>query len=158
MVTQAELTPAVTPVPRSRLHRLTLPALVTGALVACTAYVGMVDPNVPGHYPLCPTKYFTGFDCPGCGGLRATHALLHGDLRSAIDHNAFVVLVVIPLSVVLLVRWWIHAWRGDPPSTSPSIFEKPAVMWSLTAVMVVFTILRNVPGVPWMSWMGSSAS
>lgn len=96
--------------PRSR--RLVAP-LAVGALALCaTAYVGLVDPNEPGHYPLCPTKALTGLDCPGCGGLRATHALVTGDVVGALDHNAFVVLVLIPLAVAAWVAWLVRSWRG----------------------------------------------
>ena len=102
-----------------RLRRLAAP-LSTGALVlASAAYVGLVDPNAPGHYPLCPTKALTGLDCPGCGGLRACHSLVTGDLVGALDHNAFVVLVLLPLAVVAWVLWLVRAWRGpQTPATS----------------------------------------
>lgn len=103
--------------PRSR--RLVAP-LAVGALTLCAAaYVGLVDPNEPGHYPLCPTKALTGLDCPGCGGLRATHALFTGDLVGALDHNAYVVLVVIPLAVVAWVAWLVRCWRDPVPQPVP---------------------------------------
>jgi hypothetical protein len=103
--------------PRSR--RLVAP-LALGAVTLCAAaYVGLVDPNEPGHYPLCPTKALTGLDCPGCGGLRATHALVSGDLVGALDHNAFVVLVVVPLVVVAWVTWLARCWGEDVPEAVP---------------------------------------
>lgn len=109
--------------PRSR--RLVAP-LAVGALTVCAAaYVGLVDPNEPGHYPLCPTKALTGLDCPGCGGLRATHALVTGDLVGALDHNAFVVLVVIPLAVVAWVAWLVRCWRG-PATPVPGAAPVPS--------------------------------
>ncbi len=141
----------------SRWRRVRDP-LVVGALgLAATAYVGLVDPNEPGHYPLCPTKYLTGLDCPGCGGLRATHDLVTGDLTGALDHNAFVVLVLLPLAVVLWVRWLVRSWRGDPPPATPPWWQRPAALWAFVVVMAVFTVLRNVSGVPSLAWLGSSA-
>jgi len=31
----------------------------------------------------CPIRYFTHFDCPGCGFQRSVIALLHGDLATS---------------------------------------------------------------------------
>ena len=110
--------------PRSR--RLVAP-LAVGALTLCAAaYVGLVDPNQPGHYPLCPTKALTGLDCPGCGGLRATHALVTGDLVGALDHNAFVVLVVIPLAITAWIAWVVRCWRGPAEEPSGAAAPVPA--------------------------------
>jgi hypothetical protein len=106
--------------PRSR--RLVAP-LAVGALTLCSlAYVGLVDPNQPGHYPLCPTKALTGLDCPGCGGLRATHALVTGDVVGALDHNALVVLVILPLAVAAWVAWLVRCWR-EPMEPQPAPAE-----------------------------------
>lgn len=99
--------------PRSR--RLMAPLAVGAVTLCAAAYVGLVDPNQPGHYPLCPTKALTGLDCPGCGGLRATHALVTGDLVGALDQNAFVVLVVVPLVVVAWIAWLVRCWREPVP-------------------------------------------
>jgi hypothetical protein len=104
--------------PRSR--RLVAP-LALGAVTLCaTAYVGLVDPNDPGHYPLCPTKALTGLDCPGCGGLRAVHALVTGDLVGALDHNAYVVLVVVPVAVAAWIAWLVRSWRGPAAPETPA--------------------------------------
>lgn len=46
-------------------------------------------------FPLCPFKLATGLPCPGCGGIRAAAALLHGDILHALYIN--------PLSCLLIV-------------------------------------------------------
>ena len=140
-----------------RTRRLMAPIAVGGVSLAAVAYVGLVDPNTPGHYPLCPTKALTGLDCPFCGGLRAMHALAHGDLGSAVDHNALVALVIVPALVVLWFVWLRRAWTGvrrEPP-TRPSRLQ-PALLWTAVAVMVAFTVLRNIEAVPALAWLGSS--
>ena len=69
------------------------PALMAGAL----GYVGLVDPHKPGSFfPQCPFRLLTGLNCPGCGALRMTHDVLHGDLVAAINDNVLL-LVAIPL-------------------------------------------------------------
>jgi hypothetical protein len=145
------------------------PLAVAVATVAATAYVGLVDPNQPGHYPLCPTKALTGLDCPFCGGLRATHALAHGDLGSAIDHNALVALVIVPALVIAWFVWLRRAWLGTPTTQPPEPTTsaggpgetrsrlQPALVWSAVALVVAFTVLRNIDGVPVLAWLGSSA-
>jgi hypothetical protein len=54
-------------------------ALGTGAvLVGSLAYVGLGDPHSRDFvFPVCPFKALTGWNCPGCGGLRMTHDVLH---------------------------------------------------------------------------------
>ena len=141
----------------SRWHRVRGPLAVGAVAVVASAYVGLVDPNAPGHYPLCPTKYLTGLDCPGCGGLRAVHSLVTGDVRGALDHNALAVLVLLPVAVLLWLRWLVRSWRGDPPRSEPAWWEKPAALWSFVALIAVFTLLRNLSGVPELAWLGSSA-
>lgn len=150
-------TPVAAP-PPSRLRRLAGPALVVGTVALGAAYVGLVDPGTPGHYPLCPTKYLTGLDCPFCGGLRATHALVHGDLVGALDHNALLVLVGLPLALVVLVRWTLRLWRGEPPPPPGSTWlSRPAVLWGLLGLALAFTVLRNIDAVPALAWLGSGA-
>ncbi len=133
-----------------------------------TGYLALVDPNVPGRYPLCPTKLLTGLDCPGCGGLRAVHSIATGDLLGALDHNAFVVLVVLPALVAVGVAWLVRSWRepsprADPapalPSTdAPAARLTPTFVWALVAVMAVFTVMRNVSGVAALAWLGSGVA
>ncbi len=65
-------------------------AVGLGAL-AGTAYTAILNPNTSHAFPLCPLKYFTGYDCPLCGALRAVHSLTHGDVIGAADHNVMFV-------------------------------------------------------------------
>jgi hypothetical protein len=149
----------------SRARRLRTPLAVGAVTLLASAYLGLVDPNSPGHYPLCPTKAFTGLDCPGCGGLRSVHSLLHGDLTGALDHNAFVVLVVLPVSLVLWARWLWLAWEGPAPGGDDSPdrgvdvpMPSAALLWSIVVLGIVFTVARNVGAVPALAWFGATAS
>ncbi|MGO1279363.1 MAG: DUF2752 domain-containing protein [Cellulosimicrobium funkei] len=131
---------------RRRVPREAVAPLAVGALVAAaTAYVGAGDPNRPGHYVTCPLLALTGLACPGCGGLRATHDLVHLDLAAAWSMNPLWV-VVAPLLVVLWGLWLVRAWRGRPAPRVPA-----GVAWTSLAVLVLFGVLRNVPAlVPWL--------
>jgi hypothetical protein len=60
---------------------------VTAGLAVATGYVYLQDPDKGGTYPQCPSRLLLGIDCPACGGLRGTNALLHGRVGEALDHN-----------------------------------------------------------------------
>lgn len=115
-----------------------------GGLAAC-GYVYAVDPSEPGHFPPCPLKTFTGLDCPFCGGLRGTHELLHGNLAAAVDYNALTTLFVIPVTLLLLIAWTVQRWRGEEFKIRIPV---PVSVALVTAVLA-FTVVRNVPGMPW---------
>ena len=108
--------------------------IFAGALV----YVGVRDPHAPGFgFPTCPFRLLTGWNCPGCGGLRMTHDLLHGDLAAAVADNVFL-LVGLPM----LVLWLAVRWRGGR-----RLMPWPAVTTVIVAA-VTWTIVRNWPGFP----------
>jgi len=113
--------------------------LGTGALFAgALTYIGLADPHGPGFFaPPCPFLHLTGWYCPGCGGLRMTHDLLHGDLAAAAADNVFL-LVGIPLLAL-----WILVRRRQRKRVMPM----PAVV-AVIAAAVAWTVVRNLPGFP----------
>ncbi|MFI9743894.1 DUF2752 domain-containing protein [Streptomyces sp. NPDC052494] len=128
------------PHPRPLGRRLLAPVSTLAGVAAAFAYVGTVDPNEPGHYPVCPLLRFTGIYCPGCGGLRSAHAFVHGDLPVALGANALAV-VGYGLFAVVMVLWLIRAIRGVPMRLAIS----PAWWWGIGAVLALFTLVRNLP-------------
>lgn len=135
--------PAVPAVPverASRARRLAAPALYLAAAGAAFAYVGAVDPNEPGHYPVCPLLRLTGVLCPGCGGLRSAHAFAHGDLAAAFGSNALAVVGYFVFAGFMAL-WLVRAVRGGP---APRIVLRPAHSWAVGAVVLVFAVVRNL--------------
>ncbi|MFG2402991.1 DUF2752 domain-containing protein [Streptomyces brevispora] len=128
------------PVPASRLRRIAGPAGVMAGILGAFAFVGSVDPNEPGHYPVCPLLRFTGIYCPGCGGLRSAHAVAHGDIAAAFGSNALAV-IGYGIFAVLWVLWMVRAAAGKPTR----IVLKPIHWWGIGAVLMIFTIVRNLP-------------
>ena len=124
-----------------RGRRLLLPALgLTGAaLFALSTH--LVNPEVPGRWPTCPWLLLTGTFCPGCGTLRATHALTDGDLPLAFQRNPLTVLTYAVLAVSF-VRWVVRLWRGEPRRLLAPAWSLYALFWGILA----FWVLRNVPG------------
>ena len=127
------------------LGRLAVPAGVLAAVAGAFAYVGAVDPNEPGHYPVCPLLRATGVYCPGCGGLRSAHAFVHGDFVAALGDNALAVAGYLVFAVVWTI-WVVRSLRGRPLRIEPG----PAQLWSVGALLLVFTVVRNLPFGGWL--------
>ncbi|MCT9009805.1 DUF2752 domain-containing protein [Streptomyces sp. NPDC054766] len=127
------------------LRRLAVPGGTLAAVAGAFAYVGAVDPNQPGHYPVCPLLRLTGVYCPGCGGLRSAHAFAHGDLATALTDNALAVGGYLAFAVLWAV-WVIRAVRGRPARLDLG----PVHLWSLGALVLVFTVVRNLPSGGWL--------
>ncbi|MDO8310224.1 MAG: DUF2752 domain-containing protein [Actinomycetota bacterium] len=129
---------------RPRRRRMAGPLLALGGGALALGYVAAVDPNEPGHYPLCPTRALFGVDCPGCGLLRGTHDLVTGNVGGALDHNVLV-LAAIPVLVVLWIRWAMRAWRGTtPPVTYEQFRRRNAVLIVSLVVVLAFGVVRNL--------------
>ncbi len=131
--------------PRAVLGRLAVPAGLLAAVAGAFAYVGSVDPNEPGHYPACPLLQYTGIYCPGCGGLRSAHAVVHGDFLGALQNNA-VAVVGYALFAVVWTVWVVRAARGRPFR----IELGSAHLWTVGALLLVFTVVRNLPFGGWL--------
>lgn len=125
---------------------LAAPVATALAALGAVAVVAAVDPSEPGHYPTCPLLTTTGLYCPGCGSLRAVHALAHGDVVSALGRNPLTTLAV-PLLVVLWVRWLAGSVHGRADRRLPSA----ALVWTVGAVILAFGVARNVPGGAWLA-------
>lgn len=108
---------------------------------------------MPTWSPPCPFLALTGIDCPGCGGTRATLALLDGDLHRAVDHNLLVLLLGVGL-LVLAVRWAIL--RRSDAQEQRAAFPN---WWTIGASVVglTFWVLR-VAGPESVRWLDSGVS
>jgi hypothetical protein len=127
------------------LRRLAVPGALLAAVAGAFAYVGAVDPNQPGHYPVCPLLRYTGVYCPGCGGLRGAHALVHGDLAAAFTDNALALGGYSALAALWVV-WVIRSARGRPLRLDLG----PVHLWSAGVLVLVFTVVRNLPFGGWL--------
>jgi hypothetical protein len=118
--------------------------LAFGIAAAGASVLFFFNPAQYHFYPICLFHALTGLECPGCGGSRALYDVLHGQILSALRCNALVVLAL-PFIVFAGVRWLAReaAGRPHPPF-------KLRVTWIklLIGVVVVFTILRNIPVAP----------
>ena len=138
---------------RHQRRRRMLPVVATGiAAIVGSLYLRAVDPNVPGHYPGCPSQMLLGVDCPGCGGMRGTYDLLHGDIAGMLDDNILLV-VAVPLAIVAFAVWAFRSWTGRRPQVSPAQqAQRSRMMLGALIVVLVFGVVRNL-----VPYLGSGA-
>ena len=117
--------------------------VLAGGLAGC-AYLALNDPSDPSTaMPACPFHAVTGLWCPGCGGLRMVHALLHGRVGEA-AHDNVVLLAASPVLLALLLAWSVTTLRGGRFRLRIS----PPVAVALFVLMLVWFVARNLPGFP----------
>jgi hypothetical protein len=118
-------------------------------LAAGCAYVASYDPEgSSAFYPGCPFNALTGWDCPGCGMTRASHALLTGRPLDALDHNIVFVLVL-PLLAWWFLRSVVQSFGRRPPG--PSVTWRPWMTWTAIVGIGSFWLLRNLPPLHWLA-------
>jgi len=130
----------------SRASRITA-VVAAGALTSACVYTAMVDPNTSGAYPQCPLRLITGVDCAMCGGMRAVHAMLGGDIMRAASQNLLVV-VLAPFAAWATIQWFATQWGVRVPSLPTRPWMAPVLL----VVALVFSVVRNLafgPG-PWL--------
>ncbi|HWN94144.1 MAG TPA: DUF2752 domain-containing protein [Methylomirabilota bacterium] len=111
------------------------------------ALLYIFNPADHGFYPRCYLKVMTGLDCPGCGGLRATHQLLHGHIAEAFALNPLFV-VAVPIGGLVALLMLAESLTGRK---WPRIISMTATIWICATVTVAFAVLRNIP---WRAWLG----
>ncbi len=121
--------------------------LVASGLLAA-AVLFTFDPTRSAIYPVCLFHKFTGLNCPGCGSLRALHHLTHGNFATAFFCNPLLIIALVVTALVLIAR--LADQHGS--FARASIFARPATIWAICAIVIVFGVLRNVPG-PAFAWM-----
>ena len=109
--------------------------MIIRVITAVVAAAGLTvlyffDPARSSFYPPCLFNMFTGLQCPGCGGTRALHALLHGDVAAAFALNPLL-FVMIPVIGVVFAR--------------PSLLTRPWFAWAAAATLLGWGVLRNLP-------------
>jgi hypothetical protein len=119
-------------------------AFVLGAAAAGASVLFFFNPAQYHFYPICVFHELTGLECPGCGGSRALYAVLHGRILDALHCNALVVFAL-PLLIYTGVRWLAREIAGKPHA---EFRFRMAWVNLLIGVIVVFTVLRNVPVAP----------
>lgn len=106
--------------------------LIAFGLVGAGLVFALVGP------PVCPTALFFGIPCPGCGLTRATLALLHGDVGTALRLHPLV-FVLTPVFAYALGASLLDYVRGGPaaPARLTTWFSQRTRYGAALALLVV---------------------
>lgn len=97
--------------------------------------------------PPCLILEATGLYCAGCGGQRMFYALLRGDFPAAFFHNPFL-FCLLPLVCGYLLWEALRYLKKQRP-----LYKSRRFLWLFGMILVlavIFTVLRNLPGVRWL--------
>lgn len=136
-----------TPRTHDRWAALRAPAVVAVAAAVGALAVHLRDPNVAGSWGpagigLCPFSAITGLWCPGCGGLRAIHALTKLDVVAALSSNVLVVALVVVVAGAW-TRWVWRRWHDHPAARM--LVLSPRAGNVVLVTLAIFAVLRNLP-------------
>ena len=101
------------------------------AVAYCIALF-VFDPSEYSLFPRCPMYWLTGLKCAGCGGQRAVYSLMHGEVLKALRFNCFI--------TVFLPVFAIGVYKGP-------FAKKKWYPYVGLVVMLIFIVVRNLPGV-----------
>ncbi len=106
-----------------------------------TAFYFFWNPSEITALPLCPFKNLTNYLCPGCGGQRAFHQILHGNFADAF-HSNLLVYLLLPFVLLKILDELFET------TISKFILLNNKGIWIFLGFLIVFTILRNLPFCP----------
>lgn len=109
--------------------------------IVITAFYFFWNPSEITSLPLCPFKNLTGFYCPGCGGQRAFHQLLHGNFIEAF-HSNFLIFLFLPFFLIKISDELFET------TISKKFLLLNSGIWIFLSFLICFTFLRNLPFYP----------
>ena len=104
-------------------------------------FLTLVDPATSVFAPKCMFRYLTGYDCPACGIQRAIHALLNGDIATALRYNYFL-LISIPYFIAVVITTFCKA---DSIEKIRYYVQHPKVVKIILALIIIWWVVRNIP-------------
>jgi hypothetical protein len=109
--------------------------------IVITAFYFFWNPSEITSLPLCPFKNLTGFYCPGCGGQRAFHQLLHGNFVEAF-HSNLLIYIFLPFFLIKILDELFTTTISD------KFLLHNSGIWIFLSFLICFTFLRNLPFCP----------
>ncbi len=111
-------------------------------LIGGAVFYYLFDPMESRFMPQCLFHRLTGLQCMGCGSQRMIHALLHGDIAGAFAANAFG-LVLLPVIGLMI---WTETQRTKRPRLYQKVFS-PVAIAILIALLLAWLVVRNILGI-----------
>lgn len=113
------------------------------SVLASLIYIYLNDPSKPDFFP-CLTYNYLGIYCAGCGSSRAIHQLLHGNFVLAFRYNPLMLLSML-FFLYAGAKIQINRLLGRTP---PRFFATSASVYTALIILVLYTVLRNLPIFP----------
>lgn len=101
-----------------------------------------INPSESILFPKCIIKTLSDYDCPGCGGQRAVHQLLDGNIYLAFQLN--------PLLFILLPYLVLGFYLQLVPHPTPSELQLKRSLYGSKAIIIagiiifIYTLFRNI--------------
>lgn len=122
-------------------RRVVLVVIVVFAAMILVPLYFYFDPAHAHLAPKCMFHTLTGLDCPSCGGQRALHSLLNGEVWLSVRYNPFLWLCA-PYILLLL---YTSIFRGERTERLYNWLTSKRVVWSFLALYIVWWVVRNLP-------------
>lgn len=90
-------------------------------------------------FAICMTKSIANINCPGCGGQRAFHQLLHGNFIEAGKLNIFIYLFA-PLLAYIFFSFTLKPFNINLPDIN--LTTKGLIITFI--ILTIFTVFRNI--------------
>lgn len=109
------------------------------AIAAFLVIFGAMPLPVLGVLPPCTFKNLTGLPCALCGGTRSAHALLQGNISSALYLNPLSLVAVALLAILsLLLLWEALAGRALTNWAALPAHVRPWMLLSLAGLLLLW--------------------
>jgi hypothetical protein len=97
------------------------------------------NPSVHKYYPDCIFKVITGLQCPGCGGLRGTHEIMHLNFTEAFSYNPLV-FISTPVIIYVIIYFALSLFGIKMPKLTLT----PVLATLISVIVLLFWIYRNL--------------
>ncbi|PIF05899.1 MAG: hypothetical protein CSA36_04395 [Draconibacterium sp.] len=120
--------------------RRTINLVLLFGIIGLAILFFILDPTKNALFPKCTFHSLTGYYCPGCGSQRALHSLLHLDIAGVTHYN----FLFIPALLIIIYHYTRPLLNNFFHWKLPNIFYFRQTPWIILAVVVIFSILRNL--------------
>ena len=119
--------------------------IVSSAALLTISLYFFIYPLYQQYFPKCIFHNLTGLYCPLCGTQRAISSLLHGNILLATKDN---LLVIAALTLFVFLSAAFFFKPRNRKNINYRIIYSSTFLRAVLFVLVVFTIVRNIPVYP----------
>lgn len=114
--------------------------------VIIVAFYYFYNASIDGLGVQCSIYKTIGLQCPGCGGQRAFHYLLHGEFLKALQYNILLVIGLPFLIYLYLIIVKVYILKDTRYINIPFLGKNFGLI--ILIIIISFFLLRNIPYPP----------